>query len=157
MPIKHWQDFRRHFEPDYGSGSPPKAEARSSGKSDDDSTELTSLTSLGDAEYPAPPDEAAYYGLAGDIVRRIEPHTEADPVALLVQTLVAFGNVIGRHAHAIADGSRHYTNLNTVLVGETAKGRKGTAWQHVRRLFAAADKGWSERIVNGLSSGEGLI
>ena len=65
--------------------------------------------------------------------------------------------MIGRNAHAIADGSRHHTNLNTVLVGETAKGRKGTAWQHVRRVFAAADKGWPERIVNGLSSGEGLI
>jgi hypothetical protein len=90
-------------------------------------------------------------------VRKIEPQTEADPAALLVQILVAFGNVIGRNAHAIADGSRHYAHLNTVLVGETAKGRKGTAWQHVRRLFAAADKGWPERIVNGLSTGEGLI
>ena len=59
-------------------------------------------------EYPAPPDEAAYYGLAGDIVRRIEPHTEADPVALLIQLLAAFGNVIGRNAYMLADGARHY-------------------------------------------------
>jgi hypothetical protein len=132
----------------------PKVETRSA--ADDEQTDLTSLSSCA-VDYPAPPDEAAYYGLAGEIVRRIEPQTEADPVALLVQTVVAFGNVIGRNAHAIADGSQHYTNLNTVLVGETAKGRKGTAWQHVRRLFAAADKGWPERIVNGLSSGEGLI
>jgi 5S rRNA maturation endonuclease (ribonuclease M5) len=120
----------------------PKVETRSA--ADDEQTDLTSLSSCA-VDYPAPPDEAAYYGLAGEIVRRIEPQTEADPVALLVQTVVAFGNVIGRNAHAIADGSQHYTNLNTVLVGETAKGRKGTAWQHVRRLFAAADKGWTER------------
>jgi hypothetical protein len=71
---KHWKDFRRLFEPDYDYS---KAERQGGGASDEDSTELTSLTSLGDAEYPAPPDEAAYYGLAGDIVRRIEPHTEA--------------------------------------------------------------------------------
>jgi hypothetical protein len=124
---------------------------------DRDSAELTSLSSPGAAEYPAPPDDAAYYGLAGDIVRRIESHTEADPVALLVQILVAFGNVIGRNAHAIADGSQHYTNLNTVLVGETSKGRKGTALQHVLRLFAFVAEDWLKRIANGLSSGEGLI
>jgi hypothetical protein len=79
----------------------PKAEARSQGKADDDSTELTSLSSCA-VDYPAPPDEAAYYGLAGEIVRRIASRTEADPVALLVQFLVAFGNVINRMAHSVA-------------------------------------------------------
>jgi hypothetical protein len=133
-----------------------KSEVRSSGKADDDSTDLTSLCSCA-VDYPTPPDDAAYYGLAGDIVRRIEPHTEADPVALLVQLLVAFGNVTGRGAHAIADASWHFTNLIAVLVGETSKGRKGTAWAHVRRLFAFVDEGWLKCIANGLSSGEGLI
>src|SRR5262245_51970520 len=52
-------------------------------------------------EAPAPAwpdslDTAAYHGLAGNIVRTIEPASEADPAALLVQTLVAFGNAIGR-------------------------------------------------------------
>jgi hypothetical protein len=41
--------------------------------------------------WPDPPDGAAYHGLAGDVVRAIGPHSEADPVALLVQLLVAFG------------------------------------------------------------------
>ena len=36
-------------------------------------------------EWPTPPGPDAYYGLAGDIVRTIEPETEADPAALLVQ------------------------------------------------------------------------
>jgi hypothetical protein len=40
-------------------------------------------------------DEAAYWGLAGEIVRTIEPHTESDPVALLVQFLIMVGNAIG--------------------------------------------------------------
>src|SRR5947209_2408381 len=43
---------------------------------------------------PAAPE--AFYGLAGDIVRAIEPHSEADPVGLLLQALVMFGNVVGR-------------------------------------------------------------
>jgi hypothetical protein len=29
--------------------------------------------------------EAAYYGLAGAVLRSIEPHSEADPVAILLQ------------------------------------------------------------------------
>ena len=32
-------------------------------------------------------DEAALHGLAGEVVRLIEPHTEADPVALLASFL----------------------------------------------------------------------
>lgn len=38
----------------------------------------------------------ALYGLAGDIVRTVEPQTESDPVALLIQILAAYGNVIGQ-------------------------------------------------------------
>jgi hypothetical protein len=39
--------------------------------------------------------DGAYYGLAGEIVRSIEPHSEADPVAILLQFLAAFGNAVG--------------------------------------------------------------
>jgi hypothetical protein len=79
-------------------------------------------------------------------------------VALLAQILVAFGNVIGRIPHALADGARHAMNLFVVLVGVTSKARKGTAWAHVQRLFKRADEQWAQDcIVNGLSSGEGVI
>ena len=49
--------------------------------------------------WPAPIDEAAYYGLAGDIVRTLEPQTEADPVALLIHVLVGVGSLVGRGPH----------------------------------------------------------
>ena len=52
----------------------------------------------GDSSWPTM-DDAAYYGVVGDIIRTIAPHTEADPVAILVQTLVFFGNLIGNTAH----------------------------------------------------------
>ena len=108
--------------------------------------------------WPDPPHAAAFYGLVGELVRTIEPHTEADPVALLVQTLVAFGNVIGRSGHFTAEADRHYTNLFAVLVGLTSKGRKGTSWGHIKRLMHAAEAAWAEgRIPSGPSSGEGLI
>jgi hypothetical protein len=103
-------------------------------------------------------DPAALYGLAGDVVRAIEPHCEADPVAILANTLTAFGSVAGRGAFAQVGGDEHHLKLFIGLVGETAKGRKGTSWGPVRGLLEDVDPGWAgERVVGGLSSGEGLI
>ena len=53
----------------------------------------------------------AQFGLAGDFVRAVGPHTEADPVALLMQFFVAFGNVIGRGPHFVAEADEHFSNL----------------------------------------------
>lgn len=113
------------------------------------------------ARWPDPPDDAAYYGLAGDIVRAIEPHTESDPIAILGQFLVGFGNLIGRGPYFSVEADRHYTNLFACLVGVTAKARKGTSLGHVRRLLEAVEAGedgWAaQRVKSGMSSGEGLI
>ena len=108
-------------------------------------------------DYPSPLDAAAFHGLAGEIVRRIEPHTEADPAALLFQFLAAFGNIIGRTAYTVADGAWHYLNLFGVLVGESSKGRKGTSWHQIVYVLQHVDEEWRNNIANGLSSGEGLI
>jgi hypothetical protein len=67
--------------------------------------------------FPEAPSDVVYWGLAGDIVRRIAPHTEADPVALLIQILAVFGNVIGRRAYTIADGALHALNIFAVACG----------------------------------------
>ena len=110
------------------------------------------------AQWPDPPDKAAYHGLTGRIVQAIEPHTEADPVAILIQTLAAFGNVVGRNPFFEVEAVQHYANLYVVLVGATAKGRKGTSWGHVMRLFRSVDSTWTaDCVLSGLSSGEGLI
>jgi hypothetical protein len=108
--------------------------------------------------WPDPPAPAVIHGLAGAIVRAIEPESEADPLALLAQLLVAFGNAIGRAPYYMVESTLHHANEFLVLVGETATGRKGTAADRVRPLFLEADKVWADtRIASGLSSGEGLI
>ena len=108
--------------------------------------------------WPDPPDEAAYYGLAGDFVRLTEPVTEADPVAMLGQFLVGFGNLIGHRARFIAEDDSHFLNLFLVLIGKTSKGRKGTSWGRARKPLAAVDPVWATECINsGLSTGEGLI
>ena len=103
-------------------------------------------------------DDAAYHGLAGEIVRTISPHSEADPVALLVQSLTFYGNLIGNSAHYRVEADHHHANLFVVLVGESAKGRKGTSGGRVRSAMEPVDQQWIDgRMKGGLSSGEGLI
>ena len=109
------------------------------------------------AEWPAPPAPAAYHGLLGEIVRRLEPETEADPVAILAQLLVCFGAAVGRGAYFQVEATRHHPQEFVLIVGESATSRKGTSWDHARRLIATADATLSERILTGLSSGEGLV
>lgn len=100
----------------------------------------------------------ARHGLAGQMLAAMEPHSEADPVAILVHLLAGFGNAVGRGPFVRVGASRHHAKLNAALVGETAKGRKGMSWDYAKDVLSAADRYWAdERIENGLSSGEGLI
>jgi hypothetical protein len=108
--------------------------------------------------WPAPLAEEAFYGLAGEYVRAVEPHTEADPAALLLQILVGFANAVGPGPHFLAEEDTHRLNEFVVLVGKTSKGRKGSSWGRARKILAALDQAWADtRILGGLSSGEGLI
>jgi hypothetical protein len=109
-------------------------------------------------QWPGPLKPQAFHGIAGEIVAAIEPHTESDPAALLVQALVAFGSVAGRNAYFVVGGDRHAANLFCCLVGATAAGRKTSGWGCVRHVLREVDPAWaSNRILGGLSSGEGLI
>jgi len=108
-------------------------------------------------DWPAPPDAAAYFGLPGAIVEAIAPHTEADPIAILGQLLVAAGSVMGRGAFFAVEATRHHANEFVVLVGDSAKARKGSSWDHIARLMGKADPGFAARTHTGLSTGEGLV
>ncbi len=101
--------------------------------------------------------QEAFHGLAGDIVRMIEPHTEADPVGLLVSFLAEFGTMIGRCPHLILDGSHHPLLIYPVLTGKSSKSRKGSAGKRIDRISKDIDPEWNRGKYRGtLSSGEGL-
>ncbi|HTA96337.1 MAG TPA: hypothetical protein VK730_01690 [Solirubrobacteraceae bacterium] len=106
------------------------------------------------AACPAPAP-IVYYELLGEIVTRIAPHTEADPVAMLTQLLVSFGAAAGRGTWFSVEATRHHPNEFMLLVGDSSKARKGSSWDHVRRLIAGLDPTIERRILTGLSSGEG--
>ena len=138
-----------------GYGGQHRAKQRAESRSPEPESELHIPSP---SPWPSPPGEEAYLGLAGKVVQAIEPHTEADPMALLVQFLAFFGNAAGRGSYAAVSGRRHHPNLFAVLVGNTAKGRKGTSLHYIESLFRLADPRWSDLSVTcGLSSGEGLI
>ncbi len=120
-------------------------------------TQPTDTTLPPPAGWPEPPATSAYHELLGEIVTRIAPHTEADPIAILTQLLVAFGAAVGRDAWFTVEATRHHPNEFMLLVGDSAKARKGSSWDHVRRLIAHVDPQLERRILTGLSSGEGLI
>ena len=77
------------------------------------------------AGWPAAPDRAVYHELPGEIVNTIAPHTEADPVAILTQLLVAFGAAVGRGAYFQVEATRLHPTLFMCLVGVRARGRMG--------------------------------
>ena len=111
-----------------------------------------------DPEWPTQLQPEALCGLVGEVVETLDPHTEADPAALLVQFLIAFGNVVGRVPYFPAGADRHFPNEFGVLVGASSKGRKGSSWSTIEHVLGMADAEWLNSCVQtGLSSGEGLI
>ena len=105
-----------------------------------------------------PLSSPAYHGLPGEIVHAIEPHSEANPAAILLQLLVVSGNIMGRGPHLCVEADEHHPNLFAVVTGETSKSRKGTSFGYSERLGKGSrPRVGQARLLTGLSSGEGLI
>jgi hypothetical protein len=105
-------------------------------------------------ELPA----AALHGLAGEVAVTLAGASGADPAAVLLTFLTLLGNAAGPQPHAWFGGAQHPPRLFTVLVGDAATGRKGTAHGAVERLFAEADPEWADgRVLYGLQSAEAMI
>ncbi|MGW2566898.1 DUF3987 domain-containing protein [Streptomyces sp. NPDC001537] len=103
--------------------------------------------------------EDAYYGLPGRIVKALLPHTEADPAALLFTLYAGAGAMIGRGPHMLTGGVEHGARIWPLIIGKTAGGMKGTSAAEVLRVLrvAGAERFGTDKILNGLSSAEGLI
>ncbi len=115
-------------------------------------------TSPAPEEWPESLSDRAFQGLAGEIARTIEPETEADVAALLIQTLIGFGNAVGPGPFCMIEATHHRANLFGLLIGDTSKSRKGTSWGHVKRLLTLADPIWaSDCHGSGMATGEGLV
>ena len=122
----------------------------------DDEDHQSSLRDDHIMEHPIMSPEA-FHGLLGEIVRAIEPETEADPAGILLSLLVMCGNVIGRSPHVAIVADTHGCNLFCCLVGDTAAG-KGQAQNIGEWFMIRVDPDWYQNCQSrGLTSGEGLI
>jgi hypothetical protein len=153
---ENWQTLRDRVEPNR-QRSPHHTHMGAiddeRGRRDQAETQVLTAT-----RWPDPPHDLAYHGLAGRIVQTLTPGTEADPVALLVSLLAAVGNLVGSGPHWSVSGSDHGPRVWPILVGDTSRGRKGTAWSAVKTVLRLAARDWLEtQVVSGLSSGEGVI
>jgi hypothetical protein len=122
---------------------------------DEDPRPSGALTSPVPDGWPTPPDPTVYHGLVGEIVNTIAPETEADPVAILSQLLVCFGTAVGRGAWFQVEATRHHGNEFLVLIGDSARARKGSSWDHVHRLITGADPTIGARILTGSPAARG--
>jgi hypothetical protein len=121
---------------------------------DDAASSFSSFNSFVRPPLPA----AALCGLPGEVVQAIEPHTEADPAALLIIYLVMLGNACGPQPSLQVGADWHPGRLFALIVGDSATGRKGTAGSEIERLFDFAEPGWfANRIERGIQSAEAVV
>jgi hypothetical protein len=114
-------------------------------------------SSADDAAWPIL-DSAALHGPAGDYVRACNAHTESDPAHRLAAHLVTFGGAVGAGPHMVAGNVQHPACLFALLIGRTAKARKGTAVAVNRRAIERADRDYiDKRSMSGWGSGEAVI
>ena len=124
----------------------------------DDPKPACDISARSDKRWPDPAADAAYHGLAGEVVAAISPHTEADRVAILGQFLTAYGCAVGPGPTLRVGVTDHPARLFIVLVGQSSRARKGDSWAGVREVMYRADPAWTtEHLISGVGSGEALI
>lgn len=97
-------------------------------------------------------------GVIGDFLALIESTTEADLLGLVILFLNIFGAMVGPQVYLSQGDIRHRANFFTLIVGETAKGRKGTVLKVIKDFFNMVDpQFFLDSFRTGLSSAEGVI
>jgi RepB DNA-primase N-terminal domain/Protein of unknown function (DUF3987) len=110
------------------------------------------------ANISVPYSEDIFYGLAGRIIKKLQPETESHPVGNLLELLACFGNIVGASCYYKFEDTKHYTNIFVVKVGKSSKSRKGTGKQRIERIAAQLDPIWyTSRNISGLGSGEIVV
>ena len=109
-------------------------------------------------EWPQRITEDGMYGIAGEYVRLVEPHTEGDRNIILLSFLTYAGCLLGRNFYVRTGADRHYANLYLCPVGTTGTGRKGSGVAAAKAFFSEGNLAPSiPHLLNGISSGEGVM
>ena len=106
----------------------------------------TTFTMPEESPWPSPLADEAYHGLAGEIVRVLEPASEADPAALLDSNPRRVRQSAGPHGPCPVEADKHLGNEFAVFVGKTSKARKGTSWGQVNRMLNEVEEQWATSV-----------
>jgi hypothetical protein len=130
--------------------------APNTGDAGDAEQDIKSEFAIKEKSKPVPMRSEAYYGLAGEVVRIAESDTEACPEAILVQTLIAVGNMIGREVWRNQGDYQRLVEFGC-LVGPSGDG-KGVSWSVVEGLLQQIDPQWTKSCIKkGVATGEALV
>jgi len=120
-----------------------------------------------DKEYPVIPlvkkvapewSDDIFYGLAGEIIKKASEYNEAHPAGMLLDLLVALGNIFGRNPYFIINKSKHFTNEFMARIGDSAYSRKGGGRDEIDALLKDVDRTWfTQRTLSGFGSAEAII
>ncbi len=108
-------------------------------------------------QKPAPMREEAFYGLAGKMVKLLEPVLETDRASILSNVLGCTAVLFQHHAYFKVTADKHYPVDFYLTVGNSAVSRKGTTTNAVLEIMERVRVGYKDHIVRGLSTGQGLI
>lgn len=108
--------------------------------------------------FPEPMRPEAFHGVIGQIAQLMSQHCESSLEVLLLHGLVIIGNIAGRSAYVYGGGPKLFPNEFSVFVGETARGRKGTAYTMWEHLAQMVNPDWFEGCLSGqMQTGEGIV
>jgi hypothetical protein len=97
----------------------------------------------------------------GEITKTLEPHTEGDPIGVLLSLMTMYSVAVGTGPTVRVGNDPHPLTVWTILVGETNSGRKGTATGEAKRIFKRACPGLMDPkthlIASGVASGAALV
>ncbi len=90
-------------------------------------------------EWPVP-DQAVFLGFAGRFVALATRDSEADPIAVLMTLFVRFGAEVFQHeeykgAYCFVGNTKHPPCIFAIVIGDSAKARKGVSVSPVTALF----------------------
>lgn len=106
------------------------------------------------------PSDGIFHGPLGDIVNILDPHTEADPVGVLMSLMTMYSVAIGPEPTVKVGNSNQKLIVWTILSGDSGIGRKGTATGDARLVVEKAVPHLFDRtshFISAPNSGAGFV
>lgn len=102
-------------------------------------------------------DISKLHGPLATLVQKVDPYTEANPIAVYMQMLAIMGNYFGRIAGSHVSGDKHYPNIFLLIVGNSSVSRKGTSLGVATAILKQVIPNHiTSNLKSGASSGEGI-